>query len=104
MQFTTPPGGVLLEDETVVKGAVDVILDEARNVLIRPAGGEEERKIVADGPVEPGMTIDVVVARLAFHPGNDDSGRPMPTSLAVRPSENDGYLDDEPERIGDELW
>lgn len=103
MQFTTPPGGVLLVDETVVKGDVDAILDDARQVWIRRID-ESQRKMVADGPAEPDMTLDVIVARLAFNPGNDDSGRPMPTSLAARPDGEDGYLDDEPDRIGDQLW
>lgn len=44
------------------------------------------------------------MARLARHPGHDDSGRPMPTSLAASSVDGDGYIDDEPIRLGDELF
>ncbi|GAB2477337.1 hypothetical protein GCM10027030_09620 [Luteococcus sediminum] len=103
MLFTAPPGGILLADETVLRGKLDAVLDAQGHVWVRPVDQEEPR-LVADGPVPPGLGIDLVVTRLSIDPGKDDSGRNMPTSLAARPRDDDGYIDDEEDRVGDQLW
>lgn len=103
MRFTTPPGGVLLEDDRVIKGDVRIARDVHGVVTIRKVE-EEQSFVVADGPAGPELTLDVIMARLAHHPGHDDSGRPMPTSLAATSVDGDGYIDDEPIRLGDELF
>ncbi|GAA1390957.1 hypothetical protein [Luteococcus peritonei] len=100
MQFTTPPGGVLTNQVGAITGDVDARIAEDGTVRIRYLGAEEEYT-VAGGRAD--TTLDVVVARLANDPGPDADGNPLATSLATQPVPDDGFIDDEPERLGDQL-